>query len=52
MLKRFLNLQDKFVSEAIDGLITSSQGAHLARLDAGGGIQLCFASTFRLTALP
>lgn len=40
MLKRFLNAQDKLVSEAIDGLLTSSQGAHLARLEAGGGIQV------------
>lgn len=40
MLKRFLNAHDKLVSEAIDGLLTSSQGAHLARLEAGGGIQV------------
>ncbi|XAO71540.1 MAG: dihydroxyacetone kinase subunit DhaK [Acetobacteraceae bacterium] len=40
MLKRFLNAQDKLVSEAIDGLLRSSQGAHLARLDAGASINV------------
>ncbi|UYH51421.1 dihydroxyacetone kinase subunit DhaK [Candidatus Kirkpatrickella diaphorinae] len=40
MLKRFLNAPDKLVSEAIDGLLRSSQGAHLARLDAGAGINV------------
>lgn len=46
MLKRFLNTRDTIVSDSINGLLRSSQAAHLTRLDAGDGINVVLRKHF------